>query len=117
MSKIRSLVKYIQCYGGCRLKSVFLDYPRGQGPVAYGEEAFSDREVARVVLALDEAVALKRRAAISWLTAPGDAVPILPGRPSRIELAVLTALAQTYGAALLEQSRQAGGSLAQRESP
>jgi hypothetical protein len=71
--------------------------------VAYGEEAFSDREVARVVLALDEAVALKRRAAISWLTAHGDAVPILPGRPSRIELTVLTALAQTYGAALLEQ--------------
>jgi hypothetical protein len=71
--------------------------------VTHGEEAFSDREVARVVLALDEAVALKRRAAISWLTAHGDAVPILPVRPSRIELAVLTALAQTYGAALLEQ--------------
>ncbi|SAL05180.1 hypothetical protein AWB81_07052 [Caballeronia arationis] len=71
--------------------------------MAHGEEAFSDREVARVVLALDETVALKRRAAIFWLTARGHAVPILQARPSRIELAVLTALAQTYGAALLEQ--------------
>ncbi|SAL66132.1 hypothetical protein [Caballeronia humi] len=30
-------------------------------------------------------------------------MPILPVRPSRIELAVLTALAQTYGPALLDQ--------------
>jgi hypothetical protein len=71
--------------------------------VAQGKEEFSDREVAQVVLALDEAVALKRRATIARLAAHRDAVPILPVRPSRIELAVLTALAQTYGPALLEQ--------------
>ncbi|SAL62409.1 hypothetical protein [Caballeronia humi] len=71
--------------------------------MAQGEDGFSDREVARVVLQLDEAVALKRRAAIARLAAHQDAVPILPVRPSRIELAVLTALAQTYGPALLEQ--------------
>lgn len=71
--------------------------------MAQGRDEFSDREVAQVVLALDEAVALKRRAAIARLAAHRDAVPILPVRPSRIELAVLTALAQTYGPPLLEQ--------------
>jgi hypothetical protein len=71
--------------------------------VAQGEDKYSDREVARVVLALDEAVTLRRRAAAAWLTAHGEAMPLLPVRPSRIELAVLTALAQTYGPPLLEQ--------------
>jgi hypothetical protein len=61
--------------------------------------------VARVVLALDEAITLKRRAAAAWLTAHGDAVPLLPIRPSRLELAVVIALAETYGAALSSAPR------------
>ncbi|MDR5798056.1 hypothetical protein QCE49_32155 [Caballeronia sp. LZ008] len=56
--------------------------------------------VARVVLAVDAAIRLRRRAAAVWLTAHGDAVPLLPVRPSRLELAVVIALAETYGAAL-----------------
>lgn len=56
--------------------------------------------VAQVVLAVDEAIALRRRAAAAWLTADGDAVPRLPVRLSRLELAVVIALAETYGAAL-----------------
>ncbi|KAK45417.1 hypothetical protein BG58_17755 [Caballeronia jiangsuensis] len=56
--------------------------------------------VAQVVLAVDEAITLKRRAAVAWLTAHGDAVPLLPVKPSRLELAVVIALAETYGAAL-----------------
>jgi hypothetical protein len=53
-----------------------------------------------VVLAVDEAITLKRRAAAAWLTAHGDAVPLLPFKPSRLELAVVIALAETYGTAL-----------------
>lgn len=56
--------------------------------------------IARVVLELDEAITLKRRAAAAWQTAHGDAVPLLPVKPSRLELAVVIALAETYGAAL-----------------
>lgn len=56
--------------------------------------------VAQVVLAVDAAITLKRRAAAAWLTAHGDAVPLLPVKPSRLELAVVIALAETYGAAL-----------------
>jgi len=58
------------------------------------------RRSAQVVLAVDAAITLKRRAAAAWLTAHGDAVPVLPVRPSRLELAVVIALAETYGAAL-----------------
>lgn len=61
--------------------------------------------VARVVLALDEAITLKRRAAAAWLTAHGDAVPLLPVKPSRLELAVIIALAETFGAALSQEAR------------
>ncbi|KXV06411.1 hypothetical protein CR51_11845 [Caballeronia megalochromosomata] len=61
--------------------------------------------VARVVLELDEAITLKRRAAAAWLTAHGDALPLLPIKPSRRELAVVIALAETYGAALSSASR------------
>nr|WP_284507444.1 hypothetical protein [Caballeronia sp. ATUFL_F1_KS39] len=43
---------------------------------------------------------MKRRAAAASLTAHGDAVPLLPVKPSRLELAVIIALAETYGAAL-----------------
>ncbi|MDR5809070.1 hypothetical protein [Caballeronia sp. LZ019] len=49
---------------------------------------------------MNEAIVLKRRAAAAWLTAHGDAVPSLPVKPSRLELAVVIALAETYGAAL-----------------
>ncbi|SAK56798.1 hypothetical protein AWB76_02356 [Caballeronia temeraria] len=61
--------------------------------------------IARVVLELDEAITLKRRAAAAWLTAHGDAVPLLPVRPSRLELAVVIGLAETYGAALRSARR------------
>jgi hypothetical protein len=61
--------------------------------------------VAQVVLAVDEAITLKRRAAAAWLTAHGDAVPLLPVKPSRLELAVVIALAETYGAALTSVPR------------
>ncbi|SAK70235.1 hypothetical protein AWB82_04200 [Caballeronia glebae] len=56
--------------------------------------------VAQAVLAVDAAITLKRRAAAAWLTAHGDAVPLLPVKPSRLELAVVIALAESYGAAL-----------------
>ncbi|WP_235007779.1 hypothetical protein [Caballeronia humi] len=56
--------------------------------------------VAQAVLSVDAAVTLKRRAAAAWLTAPGDAVPLLPVKPSRLELAVVIALAETFGTAL-----------------
>jgi hypothetical protein len=55
--------------------------------------------IARVVLQLDEAVTLKRRAA------RGDAVPPRPIKPSGLELAVIIALAETYGAALYRDAR------------
>ena len=61
--------------------------------------------VARVVLELDETITLKRRAAAAWLTAHGDAVPLLPVKPSRLELAIIIALAETYGAALSSAPR------------
>lgn len=61
--------------------------------------------VAGIVLELDEAITLKRRAAAAWLTAHGDAVPLLPVKPTRLELAVVIALAETYGAALSKEAR------------
>ncbi|KDR27142.1 hypothetical protein [Caballeronia zhejiangensis] len=61
--------------------------------------------VAQVVLAVEAAITLKRRAAAAWLTAHGDAVPLLPIKPSRLELAVVIALAETYGAALSSAPR------------
>jgi hypothetical protein len=61
--------------------------------------------VSRVVLAVDEAITLKRRAAAAWLTAHGEAVPLLPIKPSRLELAVVIALAETYEAALSSAPR------------
>ena len=61
--------------------------------------------VARVVLELDEVITLRRRAAAAWLTAHGDAVPLLPIKPSRLELAVVIALAETFGAALCQDAR------------
>jgi hypothetical protein len=60
-----------------------------------------------VVLQLDDAVTLWRRAASAALPelAAVPPLPPLPMRPSQIELAVLTALAQTYGPALAEDAR------------
>jgi hypothetical protein len=62
-------------------------------------------EVARVVLKVDASITLKRTAAAAWLTAHGDAVPLLPVKPTRMELAVVIALAETYGAPLYKESR------------
>ncbi|WP_248324878.1 hypothetical protein [Caballeronia sp. Sq4a] len=82
------------------------DFPSDDGDrEGFGEPEHWPNEaptaaVARVVLELDDAITLKRRAAAAWLTAHGDAVPSLPVKPSRLELAVIIALAETYGAAL-----------------
>jgi hypothetical protein len=62
-------------------------------------------EVARVVLKVDESITLKRTAAAAWLTAHGDAVPLLPVKPTRMELAVVIALAETYGTPLYRDAR------------
>lgn len=62
-------------------------------------------DVARVVLKVDESITLKRTAAAAWLTAHGDTVPLLPVKPTRMELAVVIALAETYGAPLYKESR------------
>jgi hypothetical protein len=62
-------------------------------------------EVARVVLKVDKSITLKRTAAAAWLTAHGDAVPLLPVKPTRMELAVVIALAETYGVPLYIDAR------------
>lgn len=61
--------------------------------------------IARVVLHLDESITLRRRAAAARLTAQGDAVPLRPIKPSRLELAVIITLAELYGAALYQDAR------------
>ena len=66
---------------------------------------FSDAEVARVVLALDEAITRRRQRAAATVSAKlrivlGTWVPP-PLKPTRIGLAVFTVLAQTYGSAVL----------------
>ncbi|EEA03059.1 hypothetical protein BH160DRAFT_1586 [Burkholderia sp. H160] len=48
---------------------------------------------------------LKRTAAAAWLTARSHAVPARPVRPTGMELAVVIALAGTYGAALYGDAR------------
>jgi hypothetical protein len=62
-------------------------------------------DVARVVLKVDASITLKRTAAAAWLTAHGDAVPSLPIKPTRMELAILIALAETYGPTLDNDAR------------
>jgi hypothetical protein len=57
-------------------------------------------DVARVVLKVDASITLKRTAAAAWLTAHGDAVLSLPIKPTCMELAILIALAETYGPTL-----------------
>jgi hypothetical protein len=66
-------------------------------------DAFSDAEVARLVLALDQAITRRRRAGAMHHLVEGRPVP-LPVKPTRVELGVLTALAQTYGPALLDDA-------------
>jgi hypothetical protein len=61
-------------------------------------------ELARVVLQIDKSVTLKRTAAAAWLTSHAEAVPSLPIRPTRMELAILIALAETYGARLYREA-------------
>jgi hypothetical protein len=68
--------------------------------VAQGAEEFSEREVARLTLQLDEIITRMRRGASTRHIARG--IPLLlPIKPTRTEFAVLTALAQTYGPAIL----------------
>ena len=62
---------------------------------------FPDVEVARVTLELDRAITRRRRASAIGHLVEGRALP-LPVKPNRIELAVFTSLAQTYGPALLQ---------------
>ncbi|AET95042.1 hypothetical protein BYI23_D015320 (plasmid) [Burkholderia sp. YI23] len=61
------------------------------------------------MLKVDEAITLKRTAAAAGLTAHHHAVPSLPRglplRPTRMKLAVVIALAETYGAALYKETR------------
>jgi hypothetical protein len=61
-------------------------------------------ELARVVLQIDRSVTLKRTAAAAWLTSHAEAVPSLPIRPTRMELAILITLAETYGARLYREA-------------
>jgi hypothetical protein len=62
-------------------------------------------EIARVVVKVDGSITLKRAAATAWLTAQHHASPALPIKPTRMELAVVIALAETYGAALYREAR------------
>ncbi|WP_225936583.1 hypothetical protein [Caballeronia sp. NK8] len=78
--------------------------PRDPREGRWPDEAPS-AEIARVVLKVDETITLKRTAAAARLTAHGDAVPPRPIKPTRMELAVVIALAETYGVALHQDPR------------
>lgn len=87
-----------------------------------GSQGFTEAEVARIVLELDREVMLARRAAALRQIVHGRPVPG-PVKPTHTELAVLAALAQTHGPALLsgeysptrtEISLSGGVSLVQR---
>ncbi|WP_371884452.1 hypothetical protein [Caballeronia sp. S22] len=78
---------------------------RGAGEYERWPSQAPTAAVARVVLELDEAITVKRRAAAAWLTAHGDAVPLLPIKPSRLELSVMIALVETFGGALTQDAR------------
>ncbi len=62
--------------------------------------SFSDAEVARVTLELDRQITRYRRAGAMHHLVEGRPLS-LPVKPTRIELAVLTALAHTYGPAVV----------------
>ena len=66
-------------------------------------DEFDDHNVARLTSQLDKAITLRRRAAALARTARPNALAALPIRPSRVELAVLTALVRTYGSAVLDE--------------
>ena len=68
-----------------------------------GSSRFSDAEVARVTLRLDDAVTQRRRASAARLSTYCGAAPNRPIKPTRTELAVLTALAHVYGSSLTDQ--------------
>lgn len=65
--------------------------------------SFTDSEVARTVLDLDREITRQRRANALHCLVEGDAY-LLPVKPTRIELSVFRALAQTYGPTLLQQA-------------
>ena len=54
-----------------------------------------------MVLKVDEAITLKRTAAAAWLTAHSHPRPALPIKPTRMEFAVIIALAETFGVSLM----------------
>lgn len=64
------------------------------------DDAIPDREVARLVIELDELIARHRHAMALRHMAQAGPMPV-PIEPTRAELMVIAALAQTYGAALL----------------
>lgn len=78
------------------------DFNPAAGPVF-------DAEVAYLVLLLDAAITRRRRASAAMPDSPGGQIshgtpqPPCALRPTRIELAVLTALAQTYGSAMVKE--------------
>ena len=57
-----------------------------------------------MTLRLDALVTARRQAKAAWLATHALPVAHLPTRPGRLEFAVLTALAQVYGAALVQDS-------------
>jgi len=64
---------------------------------------FSDAEGARVTLRLDDAVTQRRRASAARLSTYCGVAPNWPIKPTRTELAVLTALAHVYGSSLADE--------------
>ncbi|WP_157696190.1 hypothetical protein [Caballeronia temeraria] len=58
---------------------------------------YPDHEVAQITSRLEDAIALRRRASRSSIGALMDGRPPLQAGPNSVELALLAALAQTYG--------------------
>ncbi|WP_053573033.1 hypothetical protein [Caballeronia cordobensis] len=81
--------------------------PDRESPVQFGRwpNGAPIAAVAGVVLALNDVITRRRRAAAAWLAARRQALPLLPIQPSRLELAVIIALAETYGDALAVATR------------
>ena len=63
------------------------------------------RKLARVVAAFHSDVALRRRVAMCQCLAEGRTIPMRPVQPTRMELAVIFALAQTFDASLIDDPR------------
>jgi hypothetical protein len=77
---------------------------RREGGGPWHKKELSDSDVARVTLRLDALVTARRQAKAAWLGTHALPVAHLPTRPDRLELAVLTALAQVLGSALMQES-------------